>query len=615
MSDRGFLSGADIAAWRPRVPAAVLQIGLPATLLVAAVISIVLERGDTSPIRLADVGWDGAVNAAGQGWVFAALLLGWWRPRWAAWLGALGAVTLAVLPTTEGMRPVWVTVALLVVGVILLDAWEVTRQRALATAWGPNRAPELDDATRRELLAPRLGPRLVSGVALVACAVALGIWWYDAAAANEFRARAEVRTGMVVTMTEDGGAAVVEVDGRELRVPVLVLDLEPGQSVAVRVDPTGDRAELVDDVFDPAGAVVPAAAAAGFAGTAILTERSRRRAARVLLTRGGPAASVSMIPDGAAYRLESIDPGSGVALAYVRLGWVGPSGDSSDDGSDDAPPEPSSSSDAEVLAWASHAPWQDAGERLAAASERSDVLVVGLGAVGDRPVLLIDGRWCLAGPPSTDDRTPARLWRSWWVRRTSGRHVAVVVGGDGAGPDDPTAAPDLHPVARHALRLARRTPMWVTILGAGLAFVTTFVLSADLEWIGVIAAASVAGSLGERWSREGRPGLVIRPDGLLVVGAWRDDLAPWQDVLRTVADESMLVVYFGDGCLVLRADDDLAPVILPGERDPRRASVVLEAARGSAEPNVLAVPRRPVSASVWIGAAWFVAALLGYLVA
>ncbi|MDM7854370.1 hypothetical protein [Cellulomonas alba] len=593
------LSAAEALAWRRRLPLAALRPGLALVMVAVCVASAVTTWSDDTWTDVDARGLGGALDSAAIGLVIASVAVLLVRPRTGVWIAALGSALCSIDPYSGGIGPAYAAVAIgcLVLGLIELVG--AATQRIAARRW-PVVVPDVDESTRAAMLRPRSSVLGFAGVCLVTATLGVGLWAHDDAATRAFRASASVGDGTVVAVDDDASRATVEVEGRRVHIPTDVRSYEVGDRVTVRYSPTGVRAEDLQNVFDPTGAVALLAIGLALGGTALGAEVRRRRAATALLRDGGPSAK-AYAGEGPGWLPVLAGPG-GPTLALLDV--LAPADlVATDEGEPplDLPGDLANATDGELLAAANAlVDDPDDEDELVVVPAGAEVLVVGLSAYGDRPLVRVDGRWWRSASPARDPWLLRRWWRQPAAADDRRRADPPPFAGD-ALPSVP-ATTDAPPVltargapiaqrsrlaqrwdviARAGAGAVRRTPIAVPFLVGPAAIVPV------VRWLGealafrhLVPLAGVA-LVGHAWVSAIRPRLRLAPAGLWVAGPITDELVPWSQVERVVADGSALVIRVQGDAVLLPVRRQSSP-LLAGDPDPATAATRIEHARASA---------------------------------
>ncbi|MFF2621773.1 hypothetical protein [Oerskovia jenensis] len=652
--DTHVLSGAEAAPWARRPPRTLLPLLVVVVVLYSFTVAVMLEAGDgyaTGP-TLADVEgpWAAAISAA-QGVLLASLGLVWAAPRATTWAAAAALAVLAGAPAPVVPADVWTAAAVLAVaatGSTLL----AVHQRAGAAAWGAGRARVTPDTTpdaRAHLQRLRPAPLVLGSLLVLAGAVGVAFAVLDQRAADQFRATADTGLGTVVGLTDGALVATVELDdGTRLEVPLPVTTPSVGDHVEVRFDRDSGRAERVDDVFDPTGALIPGAGGL-LAGTVVLAgAATRRRDVHRLVEQGGPPLRLvaTWSPGHRGVLLATVDDLRPFALVphpvpTWPLHTAEPWEDDQDEGADDVPFD-----DDALLAEAARSALPDEGGLrfgLPCTDWRTTpVTVVGLVQDG-RPAAVAgpDGHWYVGDLPV---RGPAGIVDVLFRRRRpsvpdAGRH-AHEARVDGETATDLETAPlpvgdreawraaqekvDRR-VTAPARRAAAATGAWLPYLLLVPCFLLVRWLAVDLTVPGVVTFVVAAVNFGAAWSHLARAQLSVDRDGLLVTGRLLDTRLPWSVVDRVVAGPDALVIrttdapepespdQAEDGAVLCPASDDALPLV-GRTRDPEAARRRIEDARPPVGVGAPAgrITRRPASSLV-VGLVWGAAVVAGWL--
>ncbi|GMA22772.1 hypothetical protein GCM10025864_05310 [Luteimicrobium album] len=431
----------------------------------------------------------------------------------------------------------------------------------------------------------------------------------------------------------DDDAAHVTIGGRTYAVPWSTRQPKAGETVQVRYDPDGSRAELTDDVFDPTLALLPFVGGGLLGAAALAHERRRRAAIRALLDDGGPAWLVR-VSRGRHDAAISVAPCGDPTRPFARLGPLVPGslGETvlpADEVTSDLPPA-ASLTDAELLEVARHGqPPEDVDAAPSFAPPPWDSAAVTIVGLGDdtRPVALSDGTgwWVsLRGARTVTTRGSAPIETTRRSRPSTPAPPLVASDADPAPESGRRSADGLRrrdadaaPVrATSSLRsLARRTGPWLSWPAAWLAAVPLGMLFAagDVGWWHLIVPVGLLWRAGRSWALAWVRPLSVKPAGLVASGPWSSELVPWREITAVVADEHALVVRLDDalegaGDALLFAADDEGAALLAGARSTEEARDRIDEARRAALPDAHAprVRRRPslvLLAGVWWAAA------------
>jgi hypothetical protein len=622
--------------WRRRLPAALVRVVLPAAFLALAVVTVVLDYSvGTGPFTAADrAGWHPALVSAQFGSVLATLVLVPVHFRWAAWTGAASAAWVCA-DGPASPSPLWWAAASLCWLVAGCATWlEDARQRAVARQDATLVVPDVDEATRRALGRPRVVGVVVAGAGLLVAVGFAVLYVHDVRAVESFRSSALVGTGTVTKLDGDDFSFFVDVDGRSVRVPEVILSPAVGDQVQIAYAADGSRAERTDDVFDPTGAIVMLIPGLLLALAASGREIARLRAGSRLLRDGGPAWRVAVGPTSdALLDVAPLDAPREV-VAQLRLGRLWAIPDEADVSADSRPV--SAVPDEELLDWMRSLRDEGAGVDGGQVHVEPDdqALVVGLERVGDWPLVRVDGGWWMSDAPA---RQP---WSwSWRARpeaaaapRRSGRAVELHKSdseGAGASRLARSGARDATDrrqgwtgfwsgVDTHVFRLARRTPLAVPFLAAPVAGLATSWLFAPPDgggWLFAVVAAFGAASLGAGWLDSARPRLRTSDQGLMMAGPILDGTVPWSEVHGAVADDDGLVVRFADDAVAFPYVPGASAPLLPGDPAPHVAADLVLGARARAAGSRTAGVRRTISPAAVVGALWAASVFIGAIVA
>ncbi|WP_156044137.1 PH domain-containing protein [Cellulomonas sp. HZM] len=641
------LDDALASRWVRRVPVWTTRWLLPLATLVVGILAISLPGGEVwTAAQVAD--GTAQRSAALVGFAAGAVVVSVWRPAWGVWLvAATGALGTAWPPSVAVPAAWWAVLGLVAAVVGVLDAAAAAHQRVVARSSGMVVVPDVDDDLRRLMLRPRVGVLAVGVVALVGVAPLTGLYHHDLTSAQEFRAAAVHGTGTVTKVDDDGFWFDADVDGRTIRVSENSLSASVGDEVPVTYLPDGSRAERTDDAFDPTGPLVAIAVLLLVAVTAFLVELDRRARAHRLLRNGGVAWRVAVAPSSSS-RLD-VAPLDAPHRVVAQLALTttdervdgardgaagGPGGIDGTDGSDenehDDERPTSELSDHELLAWLRdmHREGEDDedDEDWHRPSD-TEAVVVGLDALGDRPVVQVDGAWWASRFPARE-----RMSLPWSAagRRARGP-LAPGMRSEGAvererrldaslserGPagrehEDPAGEPRSVRVLGVAARVLRRTPLVVPFAVAPIVFVAARWLFAPPDgpgWVALIGGSLGTAALGGGWVERARPRLRITRAGLRTTGPFVDRTIAWADVTRVLTSEDGLVVRTTDDAFGVPFVPDVSPPLLAGDPDVTTAAHLLEEARrgaGQASGPSATTP----SLAALAGLAW-VAALVG----
>jgi hypothetical protein len=575
------------------------------------------------------------------------------RPRTSAWAAVAALALLATHPGQVSAAAFWGTAAVLALaatGSTLMAA----HQRATASAWAGAHAP-LVPATTREARARLTRPRLVRcvvGVLLVLVGIVGAVVFVtDSRATDAFRATATTATGTVVAVTDDDLSATVELaDGVRVDLPLQSLSPGIGDRVEIRLDPASGRAERVDDVFDPTGALIPSAGGLLAGLTLLLGEVRRRRELRALLHDGGPPLRLvaDWSPAQRGVLLSTVDdPRPFALLPRPAPGWT--DADRRRPGHDD-PDADQADEDERLLAEAARLAQPVEGEVAAPSSpcvrwSTTPVVVVGLRQDGSPAAVAgPDGDWLVGDGPV---RSPAGIVDTLRGPRpvVSARDLRTVAAVDDLpGLLGGRTAPggDRHAWQQGRLRVdrrasavirtvAERTGAWLPLLLLGPLFLLTQWLAPHISAFRLVTWTAGMMSIGAFWRHRARAQLVPRRSGLVVTGLLVDTWAPWSRVDRVLSRSDALVIRtIGDppdpAHAMTRADTDadavafLCPVseealpLVRGTRDPEEARLRIESARDGAEGPTSGgrITSRP-AVSLVVGLAWGAVAVTGWL--
>ncbi|WP_265520581.1 hypothetical protein [Oerskovia flava] len=625
------LLATDVAVWRrrPRTRRLALIAAAVPVLLLAALVILEEDDGSGYPATLVEdpsywmLGVVFGLALAGVATAFA-------LPGATPWLAA---GTCALLATTapadarEGMVVVW-GLALLCAAPGIADLIGVARQRTEAAGWpgasAPPVVPVVAPAIRAELY--RLRAARLAFPALCALGGIAAVWYFAAAttSAQEFRATATVATGTVTALDDDALEADIEVDGRRFTISTEGVERVVGEQVGVRYDAAG-RAEAVDDVDDPSGALLLAAGLL-LAPVLLVREIRRRDAVRRILRDGGVAHTVLATWNDGQLLLVTADGDRPVARVRDVVGLQ-------------LVPEPEAVSsesrterpvadvdDDELLRLAvelAHGEQSDEAPDASQAPDRwhrTPVTVVGLVADG-LPVALRgpDGAWyvsevgvlrpatSLSRDLASDQSTPEQPTPP--DAGTAGSEL-------GHGPRAGAAEDAAGPVLRLAVATGTVGP-WLTVPAVA---VLAAWWGTELHLVGLLFGTVLVWSALGGWAWLAEPSLRITPRALVSTGRHLDEHVPWIAVEDVAADGQALVVRVRETATSEADAIMVAPPsgfdVLPGTTDPRTAREAILAARRrsttAAAPDqpLERIPRRPSRATL-VGAAGAVAAVTG----
>jgi hypothetical protein len=621
-------------AWARHLPWWVSRLLAPSVVVVAIVWSTVVDDDSDTVTAAEATSLAYLSQAVVLSALVAAVLLLVILPSAGERLG-LGAAAVIAGFDDGAPRLAWcVVTALLAVLVVLRvhqRALQQTAGRAApggTTAW---RRPEVDGDARSVLLA--LDQRWVglAGAALVVAAIGGGLYVHDVVAVQSFRASAAVAAAVVTSSDDD--AARVTIGDRAYAVPWSVREPKAGETVEVRYDPDGSRAELTDDVFDPTLALLPFVGGGLLGAAALAHERRRRAAIRVLLDDGGPA-WVVRASRGRHDAAVSVAPCGDPTRPFARLGpfvpgSLGETLPPADEVPSDLPPA-ASLSDAELLEVARHGPPPEGVNAAPSLTPPpwagATVTIVGLGD-DTRPVALHDGtRWWVSpqGARTVTTRGGAAVATT---RRSAPSTPAPPLVTSDSGPAPESGRPSTDGVHRRGASaapgratsslggLVRRTGPWLSWPAAWLVAVPLGWLFAggDVAWWHMIVPVGLLWRAGRSWALAWVRPLSVRPAGLVARGPWSSELVPWREITAVVADERALVVRLddalaGEGDALLFAAGDDGAALLAGARSTEDARDRIEAARSAALPDAHAARGRRRPSLVLLAGAWWAAA-------
>lgn len=648
--DTHVLTGAEAAPWARRPPRILLPLLVVGVVVATIAVALVRETSaaDAAGLTHADVltPWAAGISAA-QGVLLVSLGLVWASPRATAWAATVSLVVLAAAPAQFPSAGLWVPASVLAAaagGSTLL----AMHQRMTASSWAAGRArttPDVADDARRHLMRVRL---LRTGTGLLLVLVgALGVVLTiaDGRAAEAFRASAGTAPGSVVAVTDDELHATVELDdGTRVEVPLVATTPVVGELVEIRYAPGTARSELVEDVFDHTGALVPGVGGL-VAGSVLLGGAvGRRRDLHRLVEQGG--APLRLVADWSPAHngilLSVVDDRRPFALVRNLVpAWPGGLDEQPwySQAFDDEEPQDGPPDDAELLAEAARLTRPEDDDRAVGLPctswSTAPVTVIGLTQDG-RPAAVAgpDGHWYVG-----DD--PVQVPRIADVRGRAGRDA--LSGGRLVTPPSPLGVYEpqegrplpvgerdaLHRARRMADRpvrgslrgFAARTGSWLPPLLVLPLLLLVRWLAPDLSLVrlGMLALAAV--NVGSLWNHLSRAQLTIRRSGLLVTGFWLDTLVPWSMLDRVVTGPESLVLRTTDtaagestgGAILCPASDDALP-LLGTSRDPQETRQRIELARpfvGTPSPTARTT-RRP-ALSLLVGLVGGAAVVAGYL--
>jgi hypothetical protein len=279
----------DLSLWRARMPWYVPRVLLPAALGCLVVVTGIVASGTTITAE-ATQGWASPLGAAVFGTAIATAVMLPVAPRVATWFAAVVAAAAAMSePSVHSLSLGWVACAAVALLIGLLRRADDARQAAIARGWGERVIPGLGDRERRAVLARRVGPVLLAVLLGIGAGASLQLWHSDRTAVDAFRAKALVAQGTVVALDTANGWAEVAVGDRVVRAPSDSAHAPVGAMVGVRYAPDGSRAELLDQAFDPSGALILTAGCLVVAAVILVSAEVRRRERRETVTRGAAA--------------------------------------------------------------------------------------------------------------------------------------------------------------------------------------------------------------------------------------------------------------------------------------------------------------------------------------
>lgn len=643
----------DARAWNQRVPRLARLAAAPAALAVGIGFSI--ARDDARIDAATTLSSANALYSVAQGLVAAALVLCWLVPRGGALTGLVGAVALAAEPA-EAAHDTWAVVAAALALVVGADALTLVRQGLVADRWsgGVTLVPAVDPAVAAAARRTA-GRRRVALLVLAATAVGGAVlFWHDDQAVRAFRARAQTVDGTIVSVADDETTAEVDLGTTTVRVPVLEA---PRVGAAARVTTDGTRAELVDQAFDPTGALLLVTIGAVGAGWVLAAER-RRRARVDRLLAGAPALEAVLVghEEDRLVLAAVDDPRPLVAVQVRAAGVLG--------ASQELEPEPDELDvdldDEALLAQARRALARAAADAPAPDGPTwpagSRVTVVGL--VDDlSPVAVLgpDGTWVLApapvlaapghvGPDEDDLDELDELDGLDGSDETDDPDDAddpddpdEPDGIDDAEPGPRAGHPDAAPADARSTAPARKAPGRLATLAAATGHwgpLVALPLPALVGWVvgeahSLRAVVLVWGvwALASGWTRLAVPFLALEPEHLVVTGTWRDTLVPWSLLTASRADGDHLMVRWGHAApdpatgeerddraaLVFDAPVGTLPALTRDRLDAARTAAAIHAARLAPGPGD-ARERHRMARPAMAGLAWTVALLGGIVV-
>lgn len=547
-------------------------------------------------------------------------------------------------------RGAWVAAGTAFALVGAVDLVLVVRQRALATAWaplerrwsadaagwsadagrsatdvvpgalpaGPVLAPPGGPQVRERLLVRRLG-MVLGGLAGVLLAIGGGVGYLrDAAAAEAFRARAQTTTATIHEVADDGFAGLVRIEGVVYRVPYFGTTALVDEVVPVRYDPGSGRAELVEDAFDPSGAIFLVGAGAVIGATLLGSERRRRRRVGAFMATGGrPLTVLATTTLAGVVRLAPIDAPGRPFVAF-RRGVSVPEEPGADRSAEDAQTDVKR----RLRAWFGV-------PAFAAESARPEpvwswwtaqpVELVGLVADGEPAAIRgPDGLWVVATCGLEDPRTLRGL-----ISRAAGERPAV-------GPGSLWEGFWLG-VERRVRRFAARTGSflpWLVAPAVGLLIQWSW-SSPDVRGLHGILFIACAGWWGHAWAFPAFPRLHLGHGAVSVRGVVVSRVIPWRDVAAVLGEGNALALGLRttpeEIVHIVRRHAERSTPLLPGDPPVAEVRERMERARRAAESaSPEAVPPASVPPVQWrrrltppaiVGAWWLSCATTGLLLA
>lgn len=243
------LSADDVRTWRIRVPQLVIAWALPLT---AAFLFAVTWSQPAEDESIQDVISIGLMAEYFPVWLFMlSTLLGWLRPRLGLW--TLMISLLILVPNTRS--PDEFAIQAFWFGLLVTDIALARRQASLAQNWPRLEHHSLDSGrilnTNRDVLWMSW---VVSIISLLLALVVLGLWVNARGNLADFDARAVPRDAEVTALDKTFDFIEYRVDGREYESQVWdAADYEVGETIPVRVDPTGEFNPVGLEDGDPQG--------------------------------------------------------------------------------------------------------------------------------------------------------------------------------------------------------------------------------------------------------------------------------------------------------------------------------------------------------------------------
>lgn len=561
-------------------------------------------------------------------------------------LATVSCLLIGVLPSAVvGATGRWSAGGAALAALLLVEGVLTVRRRARVRSVLVREAdrvvlPDLHPAARAWVTRRGTGWLLLAGLGALVCLGASALVVHDSAAAAQFRDRAVIGHGEIVEVASDNTSAQVEIEGRRYQVPLPSSYPAVGDPVEARYDPASGRAELVDDVFEPTQAVIPAVLGLAVAVVLVARTMRRRAGARRLLADGAPASRVHALPAPRAAGAvltpwDDVSWGLATVPALVLVHPIEQDGgpDHDEDGDEEMPvPDISAVPDEDLLRWAreglaGEVAVSDPDAELVMPPD-SDVVVVGLTEDGGPVAVLIDDQVWVSGRPVA--------WPGWaWPTRRPAH--APVLATEQAGLWERFTQAEGRLLAGVGRRVGRWLP-WLLLPA---------VVWASHEAVGDLGSPGemarwVVGLAPVAWTVSfwGEPRLRLTADGLRVRGVMMTTHLPWVRITGIAADSGAVVLRYDDGtpggdALLLPESTDLptlgedgGPVALAARLDEQRraavgrapatAPVVRERGRGShgatdlsGRPQVRRWPAAPTVVAICWTLAWLVPLAVG----
>lgn len=299
---------ANSRGWPRRVPAAAIGWGIPLSVLIE--VAFFPSVGDDYPSTVAAaISWYEFLGNSIFAVVLVSTLMAWRAPRLCVWAFPLSTILYALPAPTDRYAAV---LGLFWLGVAVLDATLLGRQRTLSAAWDSPVGSRPPIVLRSLADGWRL-PKTSASVLVLIAIVGFGLYVHERQALRDLVHRAV--PGQATVVDRDTSVDIVDMKVKGKTYDFFVDDASAypiGSTQPVFIDPTGKRRPYAIDDIDPDSrldiSILPSAALI-LAGVITLAPQSRRRRISRLAADGGdPArATVWSGPDSAGLLVAPID--------------------------------------------------------------------------------------------------------------------------------------------------------------------------------------------------------------------------------------------------------------------------------------------------------------------